>query len=111
MLVLVYTCQNVTLLEITCHGSYIHWRHYTHTCIRYLRFSLNLRLHHSVTFSNKEGSGESARASRRLVRAFVSRIPDKFNDFISWFIILMEIIMYVSMPFLYDLICFYKRKL
>ena len=110
MLVLVYTCQSATLLEITCHGSYIHWRHYTHTCIRYLRFSLNLRPYHtcSVTFSNNEGSGESARASRRLVRAFVSHIPNKFNNFMSWFIILMEIIMYVSMPFLYDLIGFCK---
>ena len=96
------------VIRISCISIYVNWRHYNHTCIRYLRFSLNLRPHHSVTFSKNEGSGDSARASRRLAKAFVSRMTDKFNDFMSWFIILMEIIMYVSMSFLYDLIGFCK---
>ena len=39
MLVFVYTCQNATLLEITCHGSYIDGSHVIVSqrhCILYL---------------------------------------------------------------------------
>ena len=67
---LVYTCQNATLLEITCHGS----------------IDPNVRSYDGCV--GREGPDYTARLHKH-VRAIPVRICDKFQNMINWLIFLM----------------------